>query len=974
MHVRYYFFLLIIALFLLPSSISYSQTMAEESNIAYQNTTEQADNDSLNILTYSREDAINNASSFITLIGLSPLPLLKEFANKNNVEYSQADAEDILRQKIIKDFLGIDPTSKTVAEASQSIARNNRGESTGDIVLYHADIIEAYEMEGTDEEVLIIYGNIELKLYDYNINSDKVVYSVETGEVFASGNIVMTSEDINMSGHWFLINKDSKAGVLYSGSTTFQTFAIEGNILKFRDDVFIIDDAKVSFSKLNPKAHSLETERILLWDESKIMLYNGIYSIGKQPMIWIPLFLQNNFGTGIITALGQSTREGIFIQNYKTFTATNLSNTVRFDVYQKLGVLFGDELRYNTTNNTISFDAMIAIARKYALLEGIPSYYYSSSYYGNYFLPNGSSEFDLRYRFDYSQSFILQQNSFMTTKINGNLIFASDLYFKSDFYNQRGGMGIFDVISSFMSSSVNIGDQTAESQMTNSLNIVNTGSKHSISLGAQWNLEAVRNLSAENNVNFDYEKPVTTSIVLPSISASYSDTIGSYQSYYLHGLNINYSLTGSYSHTINYVPTEGIYFEDNPNLDEELSNILSEKDVISLGGSLSRAFTNSFTRYTPSINVLYNQQITKDATAEELIYDEEATYTSLANTHSLSFFLPSTLFPTELYNYFQPSFSFNNNYNLTYRIKENYYDYDTYGGFYQNSFTSSLSLGGTAYGIFYLKNLNLYALNTTQTGYDFRPNYNYYDQTYYFENDESRILSTYTSTTFKLSYSNSYISYNINYNILEDTITANSLTAYIYHPIELTNAIKYIFGPLDKQNYIDKYLTSFNIFAAITYKHDFKTYLYNYLDFKFGINVTISELWKFEFAINSKNSYAFRYVPSYAEAEGYEYVNFFEDVINSVNFFNMDKISSSLLKLQSISATLWHDLDGWDMSLSFSISPQSLPSDLTTGSIKGYYWDKAFAVEFKLVEFDGLAFPKIEPDLNTEIEELRNSS
>ncbi len=960
MRARYCFFLLLIITLL--CNVVYAQV---DENAQQR----QTEHDTSDILSYTQDSAKSDASNFITLIGLSPLELLRKFANSNNIEYTNTDTDLILRQKIIKAFLDIEPTIITVSEGSESISRNITSNS-GNIVLHHADIVEAYEIEETNEEVLFIYGNVNLKMNSYNINSDTVVYSNKTGEIFGTGDVRMTSPTIDMTGRWFLVNKDSNVGVLYSGTTLFQTFVIEGSILKFRDDVFIADDAKISFSKLNPPAHSLSTKRILVWDEKKIMIYNGIYSVGKQPVVGFPFFVQNNFGTGIITSLGQSTREGMYIQNSKKFKHGNLENTVRFDAYQKLGFLLGDELRYNTDDNSINFDAMIAAGRKYELLDGIPAMYYYGSYYGNYFLPDLSTEYDFRYRFDYSQSFLVHQNSFMKTTINGNLIFASDLYFKSDFYNKRDNTGLIDTITSLTSTSSDIGSQTAESYINNKLNIVNSGKNHNVSLNAAWNLSAIRNLSADNNVNFDYEKPMTTSIVLPAISASYNNTLGSYDDYYLHGLNINYSLSAKYSRTINYVPTEGLFFEDNPNLDDELNNILSEKNVMNFGGSLSRAFTNSFVRYTPSVTVAHNRQITENPTDEEEVYDNEYTYTSLANNHSLSFFLPSDLFDKDVYKYFQPNFSFNNNYNIAYKFKENYYDYDSFGGFSQNNFTSSLNIGGTLYGLFYLTNLNFYVLNTTQTGYDFRPNYNAYEKEYYFENSQDRILNTYNKTSFRLSYNNSYVSYDVNYNILETNLTGNAITTYLHLPIELKNAVKFIFSPLDKQNNIDKYLTKFDLYCGFTYRHDFETYLYNYMDFKFGVNLTINELWVLNLAISSRNNRAFRYVKSYAEEEGYPYVNFFEDIANSFSFSDYEKISGALFKLESIEASLWHDLDGWDMIMSFGISPKSLPSDLTSGSVKGYYWDKSFSVEFRLTEFSGISFPAIEPDLNTEIDTL----
>ena len=927
---------------------------------------------SSDLLSFTPLNARKEASSFVTLIGLAPLDLLREFAYLNNIAYLDTDTDVQLREKIIKSFLDISPVIEQI-NSSESIPRRSIFGQTGDVVLYHADIVQRYEIEEADEEVLFIYGNVSLKLYDNMISSDTVVYSTKTDEVFGSGNVILKSSSSIMEGSWFLINKKNNVGLLYNGQTLFQSFIVEGNVLKFKEDVFIIEDAKISFSKLSPPAHSLTTQRTLLWDEKKIMVYNTIYSIGEQPIVWFPFFIQNFFGTGIITSFGQSIREGMFVQNRKTFSTGDLDNTIRFDLYQKLGLLVGDELRYDSDDNTISFDAMTALGRKYYLLEDISSIYYSGSYYGNYFLPNASTEYAFRYRFDYDQSLVVHKNDFMTTKVSGSLILASDLYFKSDFYNQRAGIDIFELLTSTISGVEDIGDQDAEAYMNNGINIENSGKNHSVSFRSDWNLEAVRNLSVQNNINFDYEKPVTTSIVLPAISASYNDMIGGPDDYYFHGANINYGISTRYEHTINYVPIEGISFDDNPNLKDELDNVLSERHVIGVSGNMSRSFTNSFLSFTPSVGVNYNQQISENPTAEEKLFDKQATYTSLDNKNSLSFFIPRDVFPEEMYEYFEPTFSFNNSYNISYKFKDEYEDFDTYGGFGENNITSSLSIGGTGYGVFFIPKLNFSLRNTTSTGYDLRPTYDAFDKSYSLEDTKARILNTYTSSSFELKYNDSYVSYNIDYDILKTNITANSIKTFLYLPIPLKDAVAFIFSPIDKKNYINKYLTSFDLFLSYSYEHHFETYLFNKMYFKFGINFSINELWNFQFAINSANNRAYRYVKSYAEEQGVEYVNFFEDLGNSFNFADQKKLSSSLFKLESIEATLWHDLDGWDMSISFAVKPESLPSDLTSGSVKGYYWNKEFWIEFRLVEFSGIGFPKIEPNLNQSVDSLRDA-
>ena len=60
--------------------------------------------------------------------------------------------------------------------------------------------------------------------------------------------------------------------------------------------------------------------------------------------------------------------------------------------------------------------------------------------------------------------------------------------------------------------------------------------------------------------------------------------------------------------------------------------------------------------------------------------------------------------------------------------------------------------------------------------------------------------------------------------------------------------------------------------------------------------------------------------------------NVFKDLWNSFRFDSDEIRKSSGFKLQSLSLSVSHDLDDWDLNASFSIKPR-----LVTGSSKTYY-------------------------------------
>lgn len=914
------------------------------------------------LLSYKKIYAERNPAYFIKLLGTSPFDLLKEYASLNDVEILPDDTEQSLRTRIIETVLNIKP-SADVSILNESISRNNLNIQIGRVVLYHADIVEMYEIEDIDEEIIFLYGNVLLKLYDYTVSADKIIYSTKSDEVFGSGNVFLESTENTLEGQWFLLNRKSNVGIFYKGKSKFQSMTVEDQILKFKDNVFIGEKGSVTFSKLEPPAHSFSAQNIFVWDNKKIMTYNSAYRVGLQPVFWFPLFLQNYYGTGIITSFGESTREGLYIQNSKAFWLQNIHNTIRFDFYQKLGFLLGDEIRYNSPLTTLSLDAMFALGRNYYSLNAYESLYFynRTGNYVNYFPPNASSGFTFRSRFEYDQSVVLQENEYSRTTVSGKLILASDPYFKSDYYNKRNEANTFQFLTTIFSDPENIGDQYAESLINNNIGIVNTGKNHHISAKADWNMNSLRNLSVSDNKKFDFEKYRTSEIILPQIEAWYSDTLGGEDSYYLHGLDIQYRVSGNYQYSIKYMPYEGLYFDNNKNINKEISEKLSERHNLVTLGDLSRAFTNTFMRFTPSISLGYNFQQSINPTPNDLIYDRNGTYTSLGNVMALSFFLPKELMNENVYDYFEPIFRFDSRYNIRYNVRNEYLESDTYGGFADNSISSALSVGGILYGIFFIQNLNLQAEGILGSGYDLRPKYDAFEKKYSLQYNTNRILDTYTGLKTRLSYKNqSYVDYDLKYDLVTTNYKINTLTTYLHIPISLKKLFGYIAAPLDKKGVYESSVKKIDLFFAYTYSHNFLVYLYNYMTFKAGIDLNISNLWRFQFSVSSRNNRAYRYIKSYSQKEKQAHVNIFTDIIDSFRFNDPLKRSESLFKLSSIEATLWHDLDGWEMLATFSIMPEAVPYYVASGSIKGYYWNKEFWIQFRLTEFNTIGFPKID--------------
>ena len=931
------------------------------------------------IMQINKFDARKNPISFINLVNFTPYYVLQEYARVNNIEIYPYDTESTLRARIIERQVNIKQEVITDKDQIREVARNTINRGGAQVELIGADFAERYEIKEAEEELISLYGNVTLKMYNNILIADKVVYSLKTGEVFAAGNLKVESGETTLSGEWFMLNRDSKKGVLFGGGTKFMSFTVEGRIIKFNDQDFFTENSSVSFSRLTPVAHDFLTSRVYLWDDKKMMVFNSIYRVGRQPVFYFPLFLQNYMGTGIISSFGESLREGVYIQNYKIFNLYGVKHKIRFDAYQKLGFLIGDEIRYTSKNQDLSLDAMFALGRQYYLLD---SYIISSLGYGtryvNYFASGEGGKFVPRYKFQYDHTIQLYSSKNINSYITGKLNLNSDLYFKSDFYNQRGQFDILTFFTSVTGDLQDIGDSYPERYTENSVYFNNNIYGVNLKVGAEWDLQAVRNISVDVNTNFDYYMPKPYKLILPSVEASYSSVFGDETSYYFPGLNLNYSLRANYNHTINYKTSEGIAFYNNPMLDEQLNDKLAERNNLNLYGSVSRNFTNDFLRFVPSINMEYSYQNSVDPTAEDLIYDKDNTYLGLGTGMNFSMFLPYTILPYNFTHYFEPTVRWDTTYTLNYRFKDKYIDTDAIGSqvgeFNNHNFTTKFTLGGTGYSLFFIPDLNLNLETSIRTGYDFIPTYNSETRTYQVEFSTNKMLTTEVGASARLLYNQSYISYDISRNLLGTNLTVNRINSYFHFPIPLGKITDWILIKNNKKPFFDGVINDFNLYFGFSFTHDFINYRYNTAAFTFGIEFQVLDQWKFRIATTSANEKAYRYIKSYAEKENEIWVNPFWDIINSFNFSDSQKRTDSLFKLKSIEASLWHELDGWQILATFAVKPSTLPSDITSGSVKGLYWDKEFWIEFTLTDFPNVGLPRKEYNLNSTITDLQDSA
>ena len=113
------------------------------------------------------------------------------------------------------------------------------------------------------------------------------------------------------------------------------------------------------------------------------------------------------------------------------------------------------------------------------------------------------------------------------------------------------------------------------------------------------------------------------------------------------------------------------------------------------------------------------------------------------------------------------------------------------------------------------------------------------------------------------------------------------------------------------------------------------------MDFTFGLNLTVHEFVEIGFHVTSQNTKSYRYIPAFAEQADEPWVNPFEDLLKSFNFFNIDDRRESSFNLKSIGLTMIHHLGDWELILDYT-GEQVLETQ-TDGS-EQFVWSPVFSL------------------------------
>ncbi len=118
--------------------------------------------------------------------------------------------------------------------------------------------------------------------------------------------------------------------------------------------------------------------------------------------------------------------------------------------------------------------------------------------------------------------------------------------------------------------------------------------------------------------------------------------------------------------------------------------------------------------------------------------------------------------------------------------------------------------------------------------------------------------------------------------------------------------------------------------SSMSFKFDFVFTLYRFLDLKFSSTST--------------NTMTYQYIPPLAEKVGRSWRNPLTDLAKSFNFWSDSDRHDSFFKLSTLSVEIVHHLDDWDLSMSYSGTPELVTN---TNGTQSFRWDSILAITLR---------------------------
>ncbi|MBI9020722.1 MAG: tetratricopeptide repeat protein [Verrucomicrobia bacterium] len=245
--------------------------------------------------------------------------------------------------------------------AVAEIAESGSGIATHSLPERLVDDPDAVEVTADRMEymgnLLIAEGRVSLQQQGASLRADRVTVNHQTGEIVASGNIVMLRDSDLWEGQELVYNYKTRQGTFGESAMYFDpVYVTAERTERVSTNEYVMYNARITTCSGDRPLIYAKAKEVRVLDENKpsgllIQAKHVTFYVGKVPVLYTPVW-QRHLGYRIFTfSVGYGGQLGVFFMGRVELHPTDwLTANTHFDYYSARGLGLGQDFRWETTN------------------------------------------------------------------------------------------------------------------------------------------------------------------------------------------------------------------------------------------------------------------------------------------------------------------------------------------------------------------------------------------------------------------------------------------------------------------------------------------------------------------------------------------------------------------------------------------------------------------------------------------------
>lgn len=270
-------------------------------------------------------------------------------------EHAESDQASSATERLRVLFPGNEEVQAVIAKAegATAVEHMERGPLPERLVEDEEAIEVTADRMEYEGDMLIGEGNVALQQEGASLQADRVSVNPETGDITATGNIVMIREGNRWAGEELIYNFKTREGTFGQSDMYFEPVYITAEkTVRVSTNEFLMTNARITTCSGDKPLIYAKAREVKIIDENKpsgrfIKAKDVTFYVGKVPVFYTPIW-QRHLGYRIFTfSVGYGGRLGVFIMGKAELHPTDwLTTETHLDLYSSRGIGLGQDFNW----------------------------------------------------------------------------------------------------------------------------------------------------------------------------------------------------------------------------------------------------------------------------------------------------------------------------------------------------------------------------------------------------------------------------------------------------------------------------------------------------------------------------------------------------------------------------------------------------------------------------------------------------